>query len=224
LKTKFDYVKETRLAYRNCARAETYKKQHTKALSWAHLTMWRECFCVEKALKQCNLKKYDKLLDMPCGTGILAAVLEKFPSLVIAADISRQMMRLAREEYRGKNFRGFIQADITNAPFRCETYDCVIVLGFMHRVPATIREQTLREITLLSKRFIIVSYSIDSPPQRLKQSLTRTIRPTHQSAPSPIRLRDISEEFNSLGLTVRKRFRVACFFSAEIVFLLEKNL
>lgn len=174
-------------------------------------------------MRKCNLQKNDKILDIPCGTGTLATVFAKFPACIIAADISLEMMNLAREEYRGMIFEGFIQADITKTPFRPETYTCVIVLGFMHRVPVSIRQQTLKEITSLSKRFIIISYSIDSPSQRLKQWLIKKIRPAHKSAPLPVSLRDLIEEFRSQDLDVRKLFKVFPFLSAEVIFLLERK-
>ena len=224
MKDKMDYEKETRLAYRDPSRARSYKKHHTKGITWARFTMWRERLCVAKALRKCNLTETDKILDIPCGTGILANVLSKFPVSIIASDISREMMNLARSEYAGKNFYGFIQGDITMTPFKSDTFTCVIILGFMHRAPADIREQTLREITSISKRFIIVSYSVDSLLQRLKQSLIKNIKPSYKPAPSPATFRDIIEELNSHNLIIRKIFKVVTFLSAEVVFLLEKKV
>jgi ubiquinone/menaquinone biosynthesis C-methylase UbiE len=222
LQKQFDYFKETRLAYRDSIKAKRYKEQQTRGLSWARFTMMRERLCVEAALRDCNLTRNDRILDVPCGTGILADVLSKRPVNTVAVDISREMMEFARREYRGKNFNGFIQADITKLPFYDEIFDCAIILGFMHRVPESIRLQTLREVVSISKRFIILSYSIDSPAQRVKMELIKKLFPTHKSALFPISLKNINREFSSLGLTVKKNFKVLYFLSSESIFLLEK--
>lgn len=223
LNNKINYEKETRLAYRNASKAKSYKEQLSERITWAHFTMWRERQCVEKALQKCNLNNNSRILDTPCGTGILANVLNRFPASIVACDIAREMMALAKGEYRKSLFKGFIQADIIKMPFKSEAYDCVIVLGFMHRVPFSIRARTLKEVTSLSKKFIIVSYSIDSTSQRLKHWLLKKIWTFYKAAPSLAPLRDIFKEFDSCGLIVRKMFRVVFFLSAEMIFLLEKN-
>lgn len=218
-----DYEQETRLAYTSELRAKAYKEQYTKGMKWARLTMRRERIFIEKTLRQCNLKKTDRILDIPCGTGTLAGILSKFPSRIVAVDISREMMELAHEEYWGEHFNGFIQADISKTPFRERAFACVIAIGFLHRVPADIRRLILKEIISLSKRFIIISYSIDSSSQRLKQWIIKKIRPTHRSAPSPLPLSDIVEELSHNGIMIKKVFHLAYFLSSEVVLLLEKN-
>jgi len=132
-------------------------------------------------------------------------------------------MDLARDEYRGKNFSGFIQADITNVPFSNNTFSCIIALGLMHRVPGDIRKRILKQINSLSTKFVIVSYSIDSRSQGLKRWIIRKVRTDHQSAPAPFPLLEIVKELRFFGLKIRKRFDVAPFLSAEVIFFLEKD-
>lgn len=218
-----DYEKDTKQAYRNPLRAKTYKKKQTRKISWIRFTTWRERLYVERCLRQCNLKRGDKILDIPCGTGILANVLNKFPASIIASDISSEMMNLAQEDYRIESFGGFIRTDITKAPFKKEAFCCVITLGLMHRLPAYVRKQVLQEIKDLSKRFVIISFSIDNLSQRIKQFLIKKIRHSYQSAPSPAPLSDVIEELKSNGLVLKKRFTVMPFLSAEVVLFLEKN-
>lgn len=220
---EMEYDKETRSAYRNVSRAERYQKQFTDELTWARFTMWRERTCVEKALGQCGLSGSDIVLDIPCGTGILASTLSIFPFRVVASDISAEMMAYARDAYAGERFYGFVQADLTRPPFTTETFACIIILGFMHRVPREIRRKTLAAAASLSKKFVIVSYSIDSYPQRLKKRLITMLRPSHGSAPSPVLPGDVMGDFRSSNLRVRKAFDVATFLSAEVVYLLEKK-
>jgi hypothetical protein len=136
-------------------------------------------------------------LDIPCGTGILAGVLS--------------------------NIVGVVQSDIAKTPFRKAAFACVITLGLMHRLPKGIRKEVLSEVAYLSNKFIIISYSSDSPYQRMKHWLIKKIWLNYKSAPSPVPFQDIMEEFNSHRLTIKKAFRVVYFLSAEVVFLLEKE-
>ncbi len=218
------YEKDTRSAYRNRFRAKEYKRHHTEDFSWARLAMWRECLCVERVLKLCGLNRNSRILDIPCGTGILADGLSRIAAGIVAADISLEMIELAQEEYRQENFRGFIQCDITRPSFKMREFDCAIILGFLHRVPLEIKKATLKEISSISKRFIIVSCSIDSGPQRFKQWIIRKIRKSHKPAPEPVLLREMLSVFKSADLIVKKSTRVLPFLSAEVVFLLEKKV
>lgn len=101
--------------------------------------MWRERAIVRKVLKRIGLTKGDRVLDIPCGTGVLGETLGKFLCNVVASDISREMIDLAREDYENSNFGGFVQADVTKMSFRKGTFKCVITIGLIHRLPEDIR-------------------------------------------------------------------------------------
>jgi SAM-dependent methyltransferase len=217
-----NYDKETRNAYRNEVKAKEYYEQYVKGAKWARFTMWRQRVIIENIIRQCNFKQADKILDIPCGTGFIGQILCKSPASVIASDISSEMMKHAHGEYGGDNFGGFVQCDITRTPFRKESFDCAILLALMHRLPKEIRCKTWEEVVSLSKRFIIVNYSLDSRVQKLKQWLTIRVSPNHIPAPSSLPMHDIMNEITSYGLVVRKVWSVVPLFSAKILFLLEK--
>jgi SAM-dependent methyltransferase len=218
-----EYHTETRLAYRSKKRARAYRAQHTKDISWARFTMWRECSLVKAILARLHLTMTNRVIDIPCGTGVLGLTLRRFPCHVFAADIASEMMELARQDYSFHRFQDFVQADIINPPFGPQTFDCVIIIGLMHRLPKHVRNQALRGISSISNRFVVVSYSIDGPEQRIKHRLIKKLRPSHQSAPFPVALQDIVKELNCHGLVVKEKYRVVPFLSAEAIFLLEKN-
>jgi SAM-dependent methyltransferase len=217
-----NYDNDTRNAYRNELKAKDYQEQYTKGAKWARFTMWRQRALIEKIIKQCNFQQNDKILDIPCGTGFIGKILCNSPGSVIASDISIEMMRRAFGEYRGNNFHGFIQCDITQTPFRRESFDCVILLAFMHRLPKETRYKTWEEAVSISKKFIIVNYSLDNRLQRLKQWLIKKVHSNHIPAPSSLPLQVIRSEIGSYGLTIRKISSVMPLFSAKIIFLLEK--
>ena len=93
----------------------------------------------------------------------------------------------------------------------------------MHRLPKEIREQVLVEIKRVTSRYIIVSYSIESFSQRLKQTVLSLLNKNYLSAPSSIPMNEILEEFKEFGLKIKKQQRIINFLSAKVVFLLEKS-
>ena len=217
-----DYDKDTKSAYRNEAKAKDYYEQYAKGTKWARFTMWRQRVIIEKIINQCDFQKSDKILDIPCGTGFIGEILCESKASIVAADISMEMMQRARGEYKGDNFCGFVQCDITQSPFIYGSFNCLILLAFMHRLPKDIRQKTWVEAVNLSNRFIVVNYSLDSRLQRLKQFVVKTIFPDHIPAPSSLSLQEILVEIKSHNLVVRKTYHVAPLFSAKILFLLEK--
>ncbi|HOK07717.1 MAG TPA: class I SAM-dependent methyltransferase [Syntrophales bacterium] len=217
------YQELTKTAYRSVKKARDYEARHTSKLTWAGFTTGRECRAVARLLGLCDLGQRDLILDIPCGTGILADVLAPFPYRVVAADISREMMDLAVRYKQDRNFAGFVQADIECPPHGDGTFGCVIVMGLMHRLPSTIRKRVLRAVSRLSRKYLIVSYSIDSPDQRLKRRLLGFVSPSHRFAPHPVNKRELYGDFEELALKVRETIHVAPLLSAEVMFLLEKE-
>ena len=218
-----NYIQETRNAYKGESKAKKYQEQYTKGFKWARFTMWRQRVLIKKIINQCNFTETDKILDIPCGTGFIGKILCKTPASITASDISEEMMKRAAGEYVGDNFKGFVKCDITQTPFNKESFDCVIVLAFMHRLPKEIRDKTWEEVVRISKKYIIVNFGFDSRSQRLKKWFLKKVHPNYIPAPSSLPMEDIITEINSFGLVIRKVSNVVYFFSGKVIFLLEKK-
>lgn len=218
-----DYERDTKNAYRNKAKAKAYLEQYTKGTKWARFTMWRQRTLVEKLLKQCDLTASDRVLDIPCGTGLISKILLNNPASVIGSDISLEMMDLARGQSGKDGFRRLVQADITAPPFVKESFACVVVLALMHRLHEDLRRDVLLEVASLSSRFVIISYSVENRSQRMKQRILKTLRPSHIPAPSSVPLPDILREVASHGFEALSVSHIAYFLSAKVVLLLEKK-
>jgi SAM-dependent methyltransferase len=218
-----DYQRETRDAYRSRERARNYKHYNTAAWSWGRIATAREQRGIQRVLAREPWQPGDMVLDIPCGTGILAGVLNTLPVRVVASDISYEMMALGREEYREGALAGAVQADITRTPFASGTFAAVCVLGFLHRVPSDIKRAALREASALSSRLVIATCAIDTPLQRLKHRVLRLIRNEHIPAPAPTTLASLIADCHAAGLRVRQQFFVLPLLSAEIVLVLEKS-
>ena len=218
-----DYIEDTRDAYKAKSKAEAYHKQYTTGFGWPRFTMWRQRVLVDRILKKCRFTENNRILDIPCGTGVIGRSLCGTPAFITACDISAEMMRRAEPEYTGEAFTGFVECDITEAPFTREAVDCVVVLALMHRLPKEIRDRVWKEIVRVTKRYIVVNYSYDSRAQRFKGWLLSKLRSGYIPAPSAVPMQDIVAEIGSFGLSILKKSRVAFFLSGKMCFLLEKK-
>jgi len=217
-----DYKKDTLDAYQSADRAKEYKKFHTKQFSWGRLVTLIEQWIISKELKKYKWSASDKLLDIPCGTGILGSVLHDFPFEIFASDISIEMMEYAKNEYPSNRLVEFTQQDITNTGFKRGSFSCVITLGFLHRVPLDIKRETLREIFELTNNIAIVTCSVDNPIQRLKHKILSIVKKDHVPAPCPIKLKDLISECEDQGFYVRNSLMVLPLLSSHGLLVLQK--
>ncbi len=217
------YETETRAAYRNASRATRYHRDQRQALTWGRVVTWRQQRRVRAELQRHEWSPDDRLLDVPCGSGVLGPSLAGVAARVTAGDISSEMMTLARGEYPASRFAGFAQLDITAMPFADGAFRCGVVLGFMHRVPAEIRLAALDELHRVVSEWIVVSYSVNDAWQHLKRRLLRLLRPGYLPAPNPVRRADIEHELAAAGFVVRQAFPTLPLLSAEMVFVAERH-
>jgi len=216
-----EYKKETVEAYQDLEKALAYDQQQSQDLTWARFTTWREVSTVRRALEEFGVYQ-GTLLDVPCGTGVAAGAFKVVNSHVTAVDISREMMNLARERYDPETFQGLLQGDITALPFNDGAFDTTVTLGFMHRVPETIKRAAMRELVRVTRSVLVISFSVESPFQHLKRLLVNRFRPGRIFAPAPWERRRIEDLVLSFGLRIRRRVSVMPLVSAETVLVLEK--
>jgi SAM-dependent methyltransferase len=217
-----NYEKDTLNAYRSKARAAQYQRYHTRAWTWARFATWREQRALARELARYAWTPDDRILDIPCGTGILGKLLHSFPFRIVASDISPEMMELARNEYPPDRLIDCVQADITRTSFPRASFSCVVTLGFFHRAPTEIKEAALREITALSRRVVIITCSVDTPLQRLKHAVLSRLWRGYIPAPCPAPLQEIIAASEAHGLRLVRAVMVVPFFSSVAMLVLEK--
>jgi SAM-dependent methyltransferase len=218
-----DYDRDTLNAYRTPARADEYKRYHTKSWTWGRFVTWLEQRALARELRRYPWTASDQLLDIPCGTGVLGKLLHEFPFRIVASDISPEMMALARREYPEDRLVACAQADITRTPFPRKSFACVVTLGFLHRVPLEIKRAALRELSALSSRVVIATCSVDTPFQRFKHAVLSTIRREHVPAPCPMTMGELVAECEAQGFRVVRAFAVVPLLSAHAMLVLEKR-
>jgi len=215
------YESKTKEAYRSADKAAAYDRQ-LRGLTWMRFTMWRETQAVRAALRGCGLSPGAKVLDLPCGSGVLADLFATEPYDVVGADISLEMIQIARQYYETDRTKGFVNADALHLPFYPESFDCVAAIGFFHRLPPAIRRKALASLRRVSRGWLIASFSLDGVGRRMKLALLRVLRPNFASAPAPVHLRQLKEELDLEGWRIVRRWTVAPLLSSESVFLLRR--
>lgn len=218
-----NYNDDTRLAYRETSRAREYRRYHTSGITWIRLMMHIERQIIKKWLGMLGVGEHSWILDLPCGTGLLAPVLAPLNSHTLAADISVAMMRCAGSDYAAQNFLGFTAADATALPFKADTFDGVIMIGLLHRLPEDVRRAVIAEICRVSKDIVLVSVSIDSLLQRAKRLVLGATVRSYKPAPAPARLDVILAEFRAAGFDLAAKRATVPVLSADTLLLLRKR-
>ncbi|PWJ87934.1 methyltransferase family protein [Mesorhizobium loti] len=219
------YELATKQKYQDPSIASWYLKGYEGRLKLSSLASYiiarREQRCIGKALERCSPRP-SRLLDVPCGTGKLAQVLSQQGREVLAADISMEMMVLAKTSYEGQpGFRGFIRCDVTKLPFADESFDTVVCLRLIHLIPPHLRRDIINELARISSYRLIVSYGLTTRFQRIRLKLRKMIT-GGISAPHPVRLDVARQDFEEVGLALTDSFSVLPLLSCERLFVLEK--
>lgn len=157
------------------------------------------------------------LLDLPCGTGKLGRLMAEFAVRVVAADVSAEMMNLAKNEYPPDQLIRFVECDARKIPLGDGSVDVIVCLRLFQRLPLTARRQALREFRRLARKHLLISYSYDSPLQRIRQ----TVRPLYERGTGSafsVGVKEIRSEIEDCGFRVERVKRVLPGLSSELVF------
>ncbi len=74
------------------------------------------------------------VLDVGTGTGFLSIMLTEMGFNVVGLDISREMLRRAREKAKEMHIE-FVQGDAENLPFKTESFDAVVNRAVLWTLP-----------------------------------------------------------------------------------------
>jgi len=205
--------------YQDAALAESYDAHRfAGARSRRNRAKWR---AISKALAAAGDVR--DVLDLPTGTGRFVASFLDAGCAVTGADISREMMGVARQKTSGRDgVRGFVQADAERLPFRDGAFDCVASIRFFMHLTPEVRRGVLREYARVSRRWMIVDY-------RHRGSLRNVLRRwAHalglRGAPQPrVSRADVEAETSAAGLRVVSIIVVTPVFSDKWIVLCEKR-
>lgn len=103
-------------------------------------------------------RSYGKTLDLGCGLGQVAVSLSAKSEIVVAADISKNALKVVAKVAKMNNISNihFVLFDATHLPFRDNVFDLIVCSGVLEWVPT--------------------SHGSRCPPERLQLNTLREIR------------------------------------------------
>ena len=104
---------------------------------------------MEFALKNLHLKFKSLVLDVGCGTGILFEYLLDKVEILVGIDISKNILKKAKEKLEGVDNVFLIQADADHLPFPNEVFDAIFAVTLLQNMPSP--TVTLKEIGRVAK-------------------------------------------------------------------------
>jgi ubiquinone/menaquinone biosynthesis C-methylase UbiE len=104
----------------------------------------------QAALEHLNIARHSSVLDVGCGTGLLFSHVAAEAQTVVGVDISRLLLRQAKE--RARDFRNvhLVQADADYLPFKDNHFSMVFAFTVLQNMPKPL--ETLSEIKRNTKR------------------------------------------------------------------------
>jgi len=80
-----------------------------------------------RLVKRAGISKGDRLLDVACGTGVVALTAARLGAVVTGLDLTPQLVERARENAAIMHLEGtFVQGDVEELPFQDATFDAVV--------------------------------------------------------------------------------------------------
>jgi ubiquinone/menaquinone biosynthesis C-methylase UbiE len=95
-------------------------------------------------------------LDVPCGTGRLVPLLAERRIRAAGADISIEMMRVARRKFGDR--LAMYQGNGEALPHADASLDCVFAIRFMFHLDADARRAVLVEMRRVTRRWLIIDF------------------------------------------------------------------
>lgn len=126
----------------------------------------------QQVFSECLAMGYKSILDIGCGSGLLALKLAQADMDVVGIDFSKEMINKAKQACQGEAIKGkleFWETDLMDFNPNCR-FDAIIALGFFDYVSNP--KKYLEKITSLASKEVIISF----PAAEDLLSLQRKIR------------------------------------------------
>jgi SAM-dependent methyltransferase len=184
--------------YQNDQRAAGYNAKYRDR--WTkRITTWRESGLLQRMLRGQGRCKV--LLDLPCGGGRLSLPMARYADLLIEADAALGQLRYGREHGGASTAQAWVSASGFHIPLRDASVDGAVCVRLSHHLPTEAeREQLVRELLRVSKRFLILSFF---DYHSAKNTLRRLRRPFNQKPPkSTMKVRELQRLARECGATL----------------------
>ncbi|MBI3620921.1 MAG: class I SAM-dependent methyltransferase [Nitrospirae bacterium] len=158
-------------------------------------------------------------LDLPCGTGRIFPVLFARNIRVTGADLSAEMMHVARNKFHdAPGQKGFVRCDAESIPFSTDRFDAVFSIRFLFHLQPAVRRRALSEMARVSRRWVIIDcrhrYTMKYRLRELQRRLGLSSK-IYQ----PLSREELKEDFRQAGLEPVMIFPTFPIFSDKWVIL-----
>lgn len=174
----------------------------------------RECFS--------NYPRNTVILDLPCGTGRLAETLLESGLRVHGADISDEMLGVARE--RLARFGDRFTTEVTDAMKLSGSepqFDATLCARVLMHFPLETQIEFVRGVASMTRKTVVINHSLNSPYQRFRRWVKKLLH--HQNpARYPVTNSEIERLLKAAGLVEVGRHRINSLISEAIYIVAEK--
>lgn len=163
------------------------------------------------------------VVDVPCGTGRLAAALLAHGYRVHGMDISPAMLAVAEENlHRYQDRFSFEVADVKQVPMGRDAYGAALCARVLMHFTLDEQVEFLTAVAGLSSSIVVINHSLDSPYQRFRRRLKRLLGDRHDPARCPVSNADIKVLLRRAGLRELHRRRLFRLVSEAVYIVAEK--
>ncbi|RZB31513.1 MAG: hypothetical protein SRB2_04482 [Desulfobacteraceae bacterium Eth-SRB2] len=210
-------------AYQNDHNAVQYDKTRFTSIRGKYLDRLEKMSilrCLSTAFSGCSPSSIC-LLDIPCGTGRITETLLLTGYKVFGADISDEMMEVARKRLQQfSGIKGLYKEDIEQLSFDNSVFDATTCVRLMGHLPMENKKAALRELARVSNKFVIVTFYISNMKNDLKRIVTKKL--FNKTAPwHPLTRREVILLVNDCGLNIVKYCDVHKLISEASTYLLK---
>jgi SAM-dependent methyltransferase len=196
---------DARWGYRHLDAARYERRRYGGLLGRVNLHRLRQA--VARGLG--GVRAGGRVLDTPCGTGILAPVFAARGLHALAMDISLAMLGVAHQ--RGYDL-GWVRGDLESPPCRPASLDAVVCVRFIMHVPAASRPRLLRTLAGLTDGPLLVTVTHPYTVKQLGRAVRRALGGRPKSTPRLDRAA-LAREVAAAGLRVERIIPVVPFLS-----------
>ncbi|MCW5602805.1 class I SAM-dependent methyltransferase [Nitrosomonas sp.] len=205
--------------YKNVAVAKEYDRIRFSSLS-GRIFNYLEKRVIEICFQ--DLPRGTLVLDLPCGTGRLAEVLLDSGLRVHGADISAEMLEVAKERLSHHGDR--LDTEIMDA-FKLtgndRQFEAALCARVLMHFPLDEQIAFLRGIASVVRKRIVINHSLNSPYQRFRRWIKKILGHP-KSVNFPVTNEEIKQLLSEAGFVEIKRKRLNSLISEAVYIVAER--
>ena len=160
------------------------------------------------------------VLDLPCGTGRLLQVFAERGYRLIGADVSAEMVHVARRRFAGNSLFSFCQADAESLAFADDSFDYLTSFRLMCHLPHDVRRSVLGEMVRVTHRVLVINYHFDVITPL---SVFNRVFRNQFSSPYPMLEWDLTSDLEGLDVELCEIRRLSWYERSSALVVLRKR-